>query len=133
MTKLRVSPKFATWLKDFKAINQFHTGVIAAFDRDCEQCRLRLSGKFAGPAFCKASCPDQRRSHNQRADHFRAKPRLFSVLNVALHAQGQGFDAHQGVVRALWVHGHAQIAQTNCDRVEREGHRAKVSANTRPW
>ena len=44
---------------------------------------------------------------------------------MAFHTQGQRFNPHQGIVGALRVHGHAQIAQTNSDPVKGEGQRAK--------
>ena len=37
MTRLRVSPRFATWLNSFSVVDQLDAGLIAALDREGEQ------------------------------------------------------------------------------------------------
>lgn len=48
------------------------------------------------------------------------------VGHVLLHAQREGFNAHQSVVSSLGVHGHTKVTESDANAVEGEGKGAEV-------
>ena len=109
----------------FQAVHELDACVVTALHRECEQgaCPLRANLLYPGVI--------RRRRQPGIGDLFDPiivrKPgsKFLRVGDVLLHPQGKRFDSKERVVRALGIHRHPQIAETDCDSVERECQRSE--------
>ena len=111
--------------KDLKAVDQFHTGVIAALDRKGEKPARALGTDLLHPLVIGRGFQSGIGNIPNSVVLFEPFRHLHRVLHMPLHAQRQGLDPHQCVMGRLRVHRHPQVAQPDGDAVEGKGHGAE--------
>ena len=111
--------------ENLQTVDELDARVIATLERHREQGSSAAGADFLYPVIIGRG--GQARISDSLNGIMGLQPsgNSLGVLHVALHAQRQGLDPEQGVMGALRVHCHAEIAQADGNPVEGEGQRAK--------
>ena len=104
----------------------FNTRLIAALDAEGEHRARALWGDICRASRETGSISSQHRRPRRPSHGRRGIPRPWGIGDVALHPQGQCFDAGQGQKRS-WARAPAEIAQGDRARLGGEAESPKVS------
>jgi|GEM_PF-5178849 len=114
--------------EQFQRIDQFHPGVIATLEAHGEHRARAVRQVFLRPVVVFRRFQAGIRNPFHRRMTLQIFRDLQRVLAVPFHAQGQRFQAQQGVERVLRLLTSAQVPQADGDGMEGVGHRAECLA-----